>query len=228
MPRKSWAVSSTRASSVSTCRYQSTAGLTLGSPRDATISDTNLSYGLFSASACRIQPWKANVPGLRDVAQGPLVLEDRRPLHREQVGVLGPLDQTIDPLRPLVGVGVLLESDDFGRVGQDAADIERRPAGELGVGAGAARLDAQLAELAEDQGIEWVLRRGLGPTSAGSRESGTVARATPTRPPNRAMIAASPTPSSVSTTPSAIDVARSAAFDWYWASRVTSVDVPSS
>ncbi len=56
---------------------------------------------------------------------------------------------------------------------------------------------------------------------------GMVTLATDTRPPNRTITAASPTPSSVVTLPCSSAVARSAALDWYWARRVTSTFEPS-
>ena len=95
-------------------------------------------------------------PGLGDVAEPSLVLEDGRPLHGEQVGVLGPGDQAVDPGGPLVRARVGLEGDDVGDLGQPAADVERRPAGELGVGAGVARLQAQLAELGGNERVDQV------------------------------------------------------------------------
>ncbi len=157
MPRKSWAVSSTRSSIVSTWRYQSTAGLTLGvAPGGDDLGDEPVVRLVLGE---RLPDPAVEGERARPARRSPSVrlflrIADHFIANRSAYS--GRSSRRVDPLRPLLGVGVLLERDDLGRVGQDAADVERRPPGELGVGAGAARLDAQLAELAEDQGIDQV------------------------------------------------------------------------
>ena len=208
MPRKSWAVSSTRSSTSTDWRYQATGGLTFASPLAATISADEPVVGLVLGQALADPAVEGEGPGLRDVAQPSLVLEDRRPLHREQVGVFGPGDEPVDPLRPLGGIGVPLEGDDLGRARasrpQMSSDDRRANSASVQASGGG---QAKLSELAGTTSGSMKLPEGgssLG--DGGSTPLGIVARATPTRPPNRAMMAASPTPSIARITPVRVDL----------------------
>lgn len=71
-------------------------------------------------------------------------------------------------------------------------------------------------------------RDGGGSQAGTSEPSGTVILATPTRPPNWAVIAASPIPERTTTLPASSTMASSGEFDWNRARRVTSDSVPSS
>ena len=65
---------------------------------------------------------------LRDRPEAPLVAEDGAPLHREQVGVLRPLQPALDPARPPVGAGARFQLGQLLGRGQYAANIEGRAA----------------------------------------------------------------------------------------------------
>ncbi len=61
------------------------------------------------------------------------------------------------------------ERADLGGRGQHAEDVERRPADELGVGAGRRRLDPHPVELAEHRAVDRVVLRDLGGGEPGDR-----------------------------------------------------------
>ena len=99
----------------------------------------------------------------------PAVAQHVEPLQRPEVGVLGPLQQVVDQLGPLVRGGVGQELPGLVRRGQGTADVEVGPAQELRVVAQVRRLNVQQLVLGVDVPVHVVVLGGIGPGEAGLR-----------------------------------------------------------
>ena len=166
-------MSSTCSSRLLTCRYQTTGGWTVGvapgghDRGDEPVVGHVLGQGLADPVV------EGERAGLRERPEAPLVAEDGRPLHREQVGILGPLEQAVDPARPLVGLGARSRARPprraSGSTPQMSSDERRANSPSVQAAAGA-RL--RLAELAEDEADRSGCPKAAAPTAGGSSALG--------------------------------------------------------
>ena len=182
---------------------------------------------MFSARASRIQEWKANVPGCErnrgSACSAGWPTTSSRTGRRTRGGRGGGRPSAARLPGSWLASNAAT-SPGSGRIPQRSSAERRANSASVQVALGGMPSSRSLPKIEGSMGLV-----DGGASQAGGSVAG-VGRwrgRPPTCPPNRAMIAASPTPSSTATCPDSSTVARSRAFDWYCARWVTSVDDPS-